>query len=269
MSFGICQLNGALEHASLTQLICEYLEVAVWRQPRQWRWVGSYCTGAALWISRLSSRAGADMMDSSWLGEVQSMLGLLWCPKALSRKKTFQPTGQTRPPPSLIYSFSLGDVLTAGSCTELRWTGYCCLELNQWRTAPRSTGLTPHAENWAMNDIKEAEVGRQRRKTTDTHMRKRGNSTKAGCQKWQVSCHDSRARWNLSQGCKYLHYRWFIVQLVVYWNVSIFSEQVFTIHWYILLCFPQNLNIIKVFFIYFSKVCTLYMYSVFIMCEVK
>lgn len=33
MSFSICQLNDALERASLTQLICEYLKIAAWRQP--------------------------------------------------------------------------------------------------------------------------------------------------------------------------------------------------------------------------------------------
>lgn len=106
MSFSICQLNDALEHASLRQLICVYLEIAVWRW---WRRVGGYCT-CSFQIGQLgSSRAGAAMMDSGWLGEVQSRLGLLWCPKALSRQQTSQPTVQTRPPPPplLIYSLFL------------------------------------------------------------------------------------------------------------------------------------------------------------------
>lgn len=35
MSFSICQLNNALEHALLMQLICVYLEIAVWQQGRR------------------------------------------------------------------------------------------------------------------------------------------------------------------------------------------------------------------------------------------
>ena len=42
MSFSVSQLNDALKHASLTQLICVYLEIAAWRP--WWRWVGGHCT---------------------------------------------------------------------------------------------------------------------------------------------------------------------------------------------------------------------------------
>lgn len=74
-------------------------------------------------------------------------------------------------PPLFIYSFSLGDVLTAGGYTEPWWTGYCCLELIQWWTTLWSTGLAPHAENQALKDIKDSRGG-TRRMGTDTSIRK-------------------------------------------------------------------------------------------------
>lgn len=58
MSFSICQLNDALQHASLTQLICVYLEIALVE-------AGITATVPVFRISQLSSgRAGAAMMDS-------------------------------------------------------------------------------------------------------------------------------------------------------------------------------------------------------------
>lgn len=156
MSFSVCQLNDALKHASLTQLICVYLEIAAWRP--WWRWVGGHCTCSTDRPTQQQQSGGSHDGQRLIRGSPEQV-GFALMPQGFVKAANISAYGANTPPITYLFILSGWCVDSQGVAQNVEWTGYRCLGLIRWRTALQSTGLTSHTENWEKNNVRDGGEG--------------------------------------------------------------------------------------------------------------
>lgn len=107
MSFSICQLNDALEHASLTRLICVYSEVAVWRQRQRWRrQVGGYCTCSPDGPTQRQQQSGGSCDGQRLIRGSPEQVGFALMPQGFVREENISAYSANTPPITYLFGLS-------------------------------------------------------------------------------------------------------------------------------------------------------------------